>query len=256
MTTSAKTLWGGHFATSPDALMQAINASIGVDKRLWQQDIAGSIAHATMLADCGIISVDDKISIIKGLDIIAESIALGTFTFTEELEDIHLNIEARLTDAIGEAGKRLHTGRSRNDQVATDTRLWVRQAIDALLEQVKALQRALLKRAGEHTETVMPGYTHLQVAQPISLAFHLLAYNEMLERDKGRLTDCRRRLNECPLGAAALAGTSYPINRQQTAELLGFDAPMRNALDAVSARDFALEFLAAASILAVHLSRK
>jgi argininosuccinate lyase len=248
-------MWGGRFAGGPSAVMQAINASIGVDKRLWAEDIEASRAHAAMLAAAKIISEEDAAKIDRGLQDIAAEIAQGTFTFSEALEDIHMNVEARLTERIGEAGRRLHTGRSRNDQVATDFRLWVRKAVDEADEGLLALQRVLLAQAGRHADTVMPGFTHLQVAQPVTFGHHLLAYVEMFARDRARFRDARARLNECPLGAAALAGTSYPIDRQMTAKALGFSGPMRNSLDAVSARDFALEYLGAASISSVHLSR-
>ncbi|HQT73835.1 MAG: argininosuccinate lyase [Acidiphilium sp. 37-67-22] len=247
--------WGGRFAAGPASVMQAINASIGFDQRLWQEDIEGSLAHAGMLAAQGIISTEDEAAIRAGLGEIAGAIADGAFTFDPALEDIHTNIEAWLVARIGEAGRRLHTGRSRNDQVATDFRLWVRKAIDSLDEQVRGLMRALADRAAEHAATIMPGFTHLQTAQPVTLGHHLLAYVEMLGRDRGRLADARRRLNECPLGAAALAGTTFPIDRGMTAAALGFDRPTANSLDSVSDRDFALEFLSALSILAVHLSR-
>jgi argininosuccinate lyase len=248
-------MWGGRFAGGPSAVMQAINASIGVDKRLWAEDIEASRAHAAMLAAAKIISADDAAKIDQGLKDIAAEITAGTFTFSEALEDIHMNIEARLTERIGEAGRRLHTGRSRNDQVATDFRLWVRKAIHEADQGLLALQRALVAQAERHADTIMPGFTHLQIAQPVTFGHHLLAYVEMAARDRGRFRDARARLNECPLGAAALAGTSYPIGRQMTAKALGFDAPMRNSMDAVSARDFALEYLSAASIASVHLSR-
>jgi argininosuccinate lyase len=235
--------------------MAEINASIGFDQRLWRQDIRGSLAHAAMLARRGIITAEDEAAIRAGLEAIADEIAAGRFPFTAALEDIHMNIEARLTERIGEAGKRLHTARSRNDQVATDFRLWVRDAIDGLDAQLVDLMRALADRAAAHAADPMPGFTHLQTAQPVTFGHHLLAYVEMLARDRGRLADCRRRLNECPLGAAALAGTSFPIDRAATATALGFDRPAANSLDAVSDRDFALEFLSAAAISAMHLSR-
>jgi argininosuccinate lyase len=235
--------------------MRDINASIAFDQRLWRQDIQGSLAHAAMLAECGIISPTDEAEIRRGLEAIAADIAADRFAFTEALEDIHMNIEARLIERIGDAGRRLHTARSRNDQVATDLRLWVRDAIDGLDRQVADLMRALAGRAADHAADPMPGFTHLQTAQPVTFGHHLLAYVEMLARDRGRLADCRRRLNECPLGAAALAGTSFPIDRRATAAALGFDRPAANSLDAVSDRDFALEFLSAAAISAVHLSR-
>ena len=251
----ANTLWGGRFGAGPAAVMEEINASIGFDQRLWRQDIRGSLAHAAMLAACGIISPADAADIDSGLAAIAGQIESGRFPFARALEDIHLNIEARLTERIGEAGKRLHTARSRNDQVATDFRLWVRDAIDGLDMQLADLMRALAGRAAQHAADPMPGFTHLQTAQPVTFGHHLLAYVEMCHRDRGRLADCRRRLNECPLGAAALAGTSFPIDRAMTASALGFDRPAANSLDAVSDRDFALEFLAAAAISAMHLSR-
>ncbi|MBV9755807.1 MAG: argininosuccinate lyase [Alphaproteobacteria bacterium] len=235
--------------------MREINASIGVDRRLWRQDIRGSLAHAAMLARVGIISAEDERAIRQGLEAIADDIEAGRFAFAEALEDIHMNIEARLTERIGEAGKRLHTARSRNDQVATDFRLWVRDAIDDTDAAIVALMRALADRAAEHAADPMPGFTHLQIAQPVTFGHHLLAYVEMLARDRGRLADCRRRLNDCPLGVAALAGTAFPIDREMTAHELGFDRPSANSLDAVSDRDFALEFLAAAAISATHLSR-
>ncbi len=235
--------------------MQRINASIGFDRALWRQDIAGSRAHAAMLAHVGILSVGDEREIAAGLDAIAAEIEAGVFRFDEALEDIHMNIEARLAARVGDAGLRLHTARSRNDQVATDFRLWVRDAIDGLDAQLRDLMRALAGRAAEHAADVMPGFTHLQTAQPVTFGHHLLAYVEMFSRDRGRFADARRRLNECPLGAAALAGTSFPIDREMTARALGFLRPAANSLDAVSDRDFALEFLAAAAIAAMHLSR-
>jgi argininosuccinate lyase len=248
-------LWGGHFERGPSPLMEQINASIGFDKRLYAHDIAGSKAHARMLAAVGLLGAAERDAILAGLDRIAAEIEADRFPFSAALEDIHLNIEARLTELIGEPGRKLHTARSRNDQVATDFRLWVRAAIergDALLQD---LQAALLARAEEHAASVMPGFTHLQAAQPVTLGHHLLAYVEMLGRDRGRFADARARLDECPLGAAALAGTSFPIDRAQTAAELGFARPSANSIDAVSDRDFALEFLAAGAITAVHLSR-
>ena len=247
--------WGGRFAAGPSAIMQEINASIGFDQKLWRQDIQGSLAHAAMLAKVGVISAQDEQAIGGGLAAIAHEIETGRFQFDAALEDIHMNIEARLTERVGEAGRRLHTGRSRNDQVATDFRLWVRDAIDGLGAQITDVMRALADCAAAHPGDPMPGFTHLQTAQPVTLGHHLLAYVEMLDRDRGRLADCRRRMNESPLGAAALAGTSFPIDRHMTARALGFDRPAANSLDAVSDRDFALEFLAAASISAMHLSR-
>ncbi len=235
--------------------MQAINASIGFDHKLWRQDIAGSLAHAAMLAHVGIISPADEVAIREGLTAIAARIDAGDFPWDEGLEDIHMNIEARLTQAIGEAGKRLHTARSRNDQVALDVRLWVRDAIDGLTEQLRDVMRALVTRAAAHAATLMPGFTHLQPAQPTTFGHHLLAYVEMLSRDLSRLADCRARLNESPLGAAALCGTGFPIDRHMTAQALGFERPMRNSLDAVAARDFAAEFLFCCTMCQTHLSR-
>jgi len=251
----ANALWGGRFASGPAAIMQQINASIGFDQKLWAQDIAGSKAHATMLASRGIISGADRDAILAGLDQVAGEIAAGTFTFTVEHEDIHMNVESRLKEIIGEPAGRLHTARSRNDQVATDFKLWVRDALDRLDGDLKALQAALIDRAEEYFDTIMPGFTHLQTAQPVTFGHHLLAYVEMLGRDRSRARDARARLNECPLGSAALAGTPYPIDRDMTAGLLGFTGPTANSLDAVSDRDFALEYLAVASIAGTHLSR-
>jgi argininosuccinate lyase len=253
--TAANAQWGGRFAAGPSAVMQEINASIGFDRRLWRQDIQGSMAHAAMLAKVGVISTQDEQAIRGGLASIAHEIETGRFPFDAALEDIHMNIEARLTERVGEAGKRLHTARSRNDQVAVDFRLWVRDAIDGLSLQITDVMRALADRAATCAADPMPGFTHLQTAQPVTFGHHLLAYVEMLDRDRGRLADCRRRLNECPLGSAALAGTAFPIDRAMTAQALGFDRPTANSLDAVSDRDFALEFLAAAAISAMHLSR-
>jgi argininosuccinate lyase len=252
---SANAQWGGRFAAGPSAIMQEINASIGFDQKLWRQDIRGSLAHAAMLAHIGLISGEDKAAIQSGLEGIAAEIEAGQFPFSADLEDIHMNIEARLTERIGEAGKRLHTARSRNDQVATDFRLWVRDAIDGIGAQITGTMRALAERAAAYAGDVMPGFTHLQTAQPVTFGHHLLAYVEMLDRDRGRLADCRKRLNFSPLGSAALAGTSFPIDRHMTASALGFDGPTANSLDAVSDRDFALEFLSAAAISAMHLSR-
>jgi argininosuccinate lyase len=247
--------WGGRYAAGPAAVMEAINASIGFDRRLAAEDVAGSKAHAAMLAACGIIPPEDAAAIARGLDAIAEEIAAGRLPFKTEYEDIHMNVEARLAELIGPAAGRLHTARSRNDQVATDFRLWVRGALDRLEGGARALQAALIGQAERHAASVMPGLTHLQPAQPVTFGHHLLAYVEMLGRDRGRIADCRRRLNESPLGAAALAGTSFPIDRGATAAALGFDRPAANSLDAVSDRDFAIEYLAAAAILAMHLSR-
>jgi argininosuccinate lyase len=252
---AASKMWGGRFAGGPSAIMEAINASIGFDKRLYAQDIAGSKAHADMLAACGIISQEDNLEIRRGLDIVSAEIVSGAFVFKKELEDIHMNVEARLAEIIGEPAKRLHTARSRNDQVATDFKLWVRDAIDRLEAGLKGLQAAMIDLAEKHADTVMPGFTHLQAAQPVTFGHHLLAYVEMIGRDRGRLRDARARLNECPLGSAALAGVPYPIDRKMTAAALGFDRPTANSLDAVSDRDFALEYLAAAAICATHLSR-
>lgn len=249
------TIWGGRFADGPDALMEAINASIDFDKRLYAQDIRGSKAHAAMLAKSGIIAADDEATIQQGLDSVLAEIESGDFDFKVALEDIHMNVESRLADLIGDAAGRLHTARSRNDQVATDFRLWVRDAIDGLDDEMQRLQAVMIGMAEAHASTIMPGFTHLQTAQPVTFGHHMLAYVEMIGRDRGRLGDCRKRLNECPLGAAALAGTSFPIDREMTAASLGFDSPMTNSLDAVSDRDFALEFLAAASIAGMHLSR-
>src|SRR3954453_225762 len=248
-------MWGGRFTERPDAIMEEINVSIDVDRHLYAQDIAASKAHAAMLAAQGIITSSNAKNIKSGLDTIMSEIGGGSFDFKRALEDIHMNVESRLGELIGPAAGRLHTARSRNDQVATDFRLYVRDTIDATDAALAAFQRALVERAIEHAGTVMPGFTHLQSAQPITLGHHLLAYVEMFSRDRGRFTDARRRLNESPLGAAALAGTSFPIDRVMPAEALGFDRPTANSLDSVSDRDFALESLAAASIAAVHLSR-
>jgi argininosuccinate lyase len=248
-------MWGGRFAAAPDAIMAEINASIDFDKALYRQDIAGSQAHVAMLADRGIIAADDAAAIAKGLAAVLAEIEAGDFVFSRTLEDIHMNVEARLAELVGPAAGRLHTARSRNDQVATDFRLWVRDALDTLDAGLKDLQHALVEKAAAHAATVMPGFTHLQTAQPVTFGHHLLAYVEMLARDRGRVADARRRLNECPLGSAALAGTSFPIDRHATAAALGFDRPTANSLDAVSDRDFALEALSVSSIAAVHLSR-
>ena len=252
---SANAIWGGRFDASPEAVMEQINASIDFDKRLYAKDIAGSKAHCEMLVAQGIIDRADGKAIVEGLDRVLSEIETGAFEFKTVLEDIHLNIEARLREHIGEVAGRLHTARSRNDQVATDFKLWVRDAIDGLGAGVRDLQAALIDQAENHAATIMPGFTHLQAAQPVTVGHHLLAYVEMFGRDRGRLGDARVRLNESPLGAAALAGTSFPIDREATAATLGFDRPMANAMDAVSDRDFALEFLAAGAILAGHLSR-
>ncbi len=252
-TTSA--MWGGRFSAGPSAVMEAINASIGFDQKLYAQDIAGSKAHARMLADQGIITGGDADAIIKGLDDIEAEIEAGRFEFKTALEDIHMNVESRLRELIGDAAGRLHTARSRNDQVATDLKLWVRDALDGMDRDIKALQNALIDQAEKHAASVMPGFTHMQTAQPVTLGHHLLAYVEMLGRDRSRVTDARARMNESPLGAAALAGTSFPIDRDKTAQALGFDRPAANSLDAVSDRDFAMEYMSVASICAVHLSR-
>jgi argininosuccinate lyase len=252
---SANKMWGGRFAMSPAEIMQEINASIGFDKALAPHDIRGSKAHAAMLAKQGIIATDDASKIQAGLDQVLAEIEAGNFQFTRALEDVHMNIESRLADLIGAPAGRLHTARSRNDQVALDLRLYVRDRLDAIDAALARLQLALASKAETHAASVMPGFTHLQPAQPVTFGHHLLAYVEMLARDRGRLADARRRLNECPLGSAALAGTSFPIDRQMTAEALGFDRPTANSLDGVSDRDFALETLAAASITAMHLSR-
>ena len=248
-------MWGGRFGGGPDDIMEEINASIGFDQRLFAQDIRGSLAHADMLVAQGIISKDDGAAIADGLTKILAEIESGEFTFSRALEDIHMNIEARLAELIGPAAGRLHTARSRNDQVATDFRLYVRDTLDHLAGQVSALMSVLVEKAAAHADTIMPGFTHLQPAQPVTFGHHMLAYVEMLARDHGRLMDARKRLNENPLGAAALAGTGFPIDRHKTAAALGFDRPTGNSMDSVSARDFALEALSAAAICATHLSR-
>ena len=252
---SSNQMWGGRFADGPDAIMEAINASIGFDKRLAAQDIAGSRAHAAMLGATGILEASDVEAIREGLLTVLSEIEAGDFPFSTALEDIHMNVEARLKDIIGEPAGHLHTGRSRNDQVATDFKLWVRDQLDAAEAGLIALIRALLDQAEAGADWVMPGFTHLQTAQPVTWGHHMMAYVEMFGRDLSRVRDARVRMNTSPLGAAALAGTSFPIDRHMTAEALGFDAPAANSLDAVSDRDFALEFLSAASICAVHLSR-
>ncbi|WP_026757113.1 argininosuccinate lyase [Sediminimonas qiaohouensis] len=253
--TSSNQMWGGRFASGPDAIMEAINASIGFDRRMAAQDVAGSRAHAAMLAAQGIITDSDADAIRKGLLTVLSEIKEGRFEFSTALEDIHMNVEARLKTLVGEAAGRLHTARSRNDQVATDFKLWVRDQIDAADEGLTALLRALLAQAEAGADWVMPGFTHLQTAQPVTWGHHMMAYVEMLGRDLSRFRDARARMNECPLGAAALAGTSFDIDREATAHALGFDRPSANSLDAVSDRDFALEFLSVASICAMHLSR-
>ena len=248
-------MWGGRFQSGPDAIMEDINASIEFDKALWRQDIAGSKAHVAMLGKQGIIEAKDAEEITLGLNKVSQEIESGAFTFSRALEDIHMNIESRLADLIGSAAGRLHTARSRNDQVATDMRLWVRDTLDALDQQMADLQQALAEKALDYADAVMPGFTHLQSAQPVTFGHHLLAYVEMIGRDRGRVKDARKRMNENPLGAAALAGTSFPIDRFMTAKALGFDRPTANSLDSVSDRDFVLEALSAASICAMHLSR-
>jgi argininosuccinate lyase len=248
-------MWGGRFAATPDQIMQQINASIDVDQRLWREDIEGSKAHAAMLGRQGVLTQEDVFAIDAGLDAIAAEIEAGTFPFSVELEDIHLNIEARLTERIGDAGKRLHTGRSRNDQVATDFRLWVKRALIEADGAMAGLMGILLAQAEAHAGTVMPGFTHLQTAQPITLGHHLMAYVEMFNRDRSRLMGCIVHLDECPLGAAALAGTPYPIDRDMTARALGFDRPTRNSMDSVGSRDFAMEALNVLAVAGVHLSR-
>lgn len=248
-------LWGGRFEEATDRFVQRFTASVGFDRRLAPQDIRASLAHARMLAAVGVLSAEELARIEAGLATIEAEVAAGEFPWSVELEDVHMNIEARLTALSGEAGKKLHTGRSRNDQVATDIRLYLRDAIDGIAGELQRLQFALIALAEAHTATVMPGFTHLQSAQPVTFGHHMLAWNEMLERDYGRLRDCRARMNQCPLGAAALAGTSFPIDRRHTAESLGFAQPTRNSLDSVSDRDFAIEFSAFAALLLAHLSR-
>ncbi|SMF93831.1 argininosuccinate lyase [Methylomagnum ishizawai] len=247
--------WAGRFTQATDAFVEAFTASVGFDQRLARHDIQGSIAHATMLARIGVLSQKDLHTIVGGLETILAEIERGDFFWSVELEDVHMNIEARLTDRIGEAGKKLHTGRSRNDQVATDIRLYLRDEIDGLCQQLATLRAALIDLAEREADTILPGFTHLQVAQPVSFGHHLMAWHEMLARDQDRLRDCRKRLNVMPLGAAALAGTTFPLDRHYTAELLGFDRPAANSLDAVSDRDFAIEFTACASLVMMHLSR-
>ncbi|MGB0914095.1 MAG: argininosuccinate lyase, partial [Phaeobacter italicus] len=255
MADKSNTMWGGRFAAGPDAIMEAINASIGFDQRMARQDIEGSRAHAAMLAATGIITDSDAEAIREGLLTVLSEIENGTFEFSTALEDIHMNVESRLKDLIGEPAGRLHTARSRNDQVATDFKLWVRGQMDAAIEGIEALMRAFLVQAEAGAAWVMPGFTHLQTAQPVTWGHHMMAYVEMLGRDLSRFKDARARMNESPLGSAALAGTSFPIDRHMTAEALGFDRPTANSLDATADRDFALEFLAASSICAMHLSR-
>ncbi|WP_456379825.1 argininosuccinate lyase [Thiolapillus sp.] len=250
-----KKLWAGRFNQPTDAFVEAFTASVEFDQRLAEYDIQGSIAHARMLAKQGILDSGECELIIQGLEQIRTRIAEGSFPWSVALEDVHMNIEAALTDDIGDAGKKLHTGRSRNDQVATDVRLWLRDEIAVILQEIRRFQQALLQTAEREADTILPGFTHLQTAQPITFGHHLLAWFEMLQRDHGRFVDCATRMNELPLGAAALAGTTYPIDREYSAQLLGFDRPCANSLDAVSDRDFAIEFSAAASILMMHLSR-
>ncbi len=247
--------WGGRFSEPTDAFVERFTASVTFDKRLYAADIRGSIAHATMLAKAGILTSDELKQIVDGLNTIKGEIEGGSFEWSVKLEDVHMNIESKLTARIGQAGKKLHTGRSRNDQVATDIRLYVRDEIDALCAQVRALQTGILGLAEREADTIMPGFTHLQTAQPVTFGHHLMAWFEMLQRDFGRLHDCRKRVNQCPLGAAALAGTTFAINRELTAELLGFDKPTENSLDSVSDRDFAIELTAALSLVMTHLSR-
>lgn len=254
-TNPAEKLWGGRFSESTDAFVEAFTASINFDQRLYKQDIAGSKAHAQMLQKVGILSADELQAIHQGLDEIHADIEAGKLEWSVQLEDIHMNIESRLTDKIGITGKKLHTGRSRNDQIATDIRLWLREQIDHSISEIKRLQKALLHLAEQEADTILPGFTHLQVAQPITFGHHMLAWYEMLARDAERLQDCRKRVNIMPLGSAALAGTTYPIDRAYTAELLGFDKPCANSLDGVSDRDFAIEFNATAALIMMHLSR-
>jgi argininosuccinate lyase len=248
-------LWGGRFTEATDRFVQRFTASVGFDQRMAAEDIAGSRAHAAMLCAVGVLTERELVDIERGLDQVAREIAEGSFAWSVELEDVHMNIEARLTELIGVTGKKLHTGRSRNDQVATDIRLYLRGAIDRIAAELTRLQSGTIELAARHAGTVMPGFTHLQTAQPVSFGHHLLAWNEMLQRDYGRLMDCRARLNQSPLGAAALAGTTYPIDRHYTAAALGFDRPTENSLDSVSDRDFAIEFCAFAALLLTHLSR-
>jgi argininosuccinate lyase len=247
--------WGGRFSETTDAFVEHFTASVGFDQKLYQEDIDGSLAHAKMLNKVGILTIEELDQIVTGLENIRQSISSGNFNWSVELEDVHMNIEAALTDLIGDVGKKLHTGRSRNDQVATDIRLYVRSEIDSVAKLISKLQNELINLADQEADTIMPGFTHLQIAQPVTFGHHLMAWNDMLERDYSRLLDCRKRLNLSPLGAAALSGTSYPIDREFTANLLGFDGPTANSLDSVSDRDFAIELAACASILMTHLSR-
>ena len=248
-------LWGGRFSEATDAFVQRFTASVEFDQRMAAEDIAGSLAHARMLCAVGVLSEGELEEICQGLAQVQQEITEGSFNWSVALEDVHMNIEARLTELIGDSGKKLHTGRSRNDQVATDIRLYLRAAIEDIVDELTRLQRGTIELAAQHTDTIMPGFTHLQTAQPVVFGHHLLAWNEMLERDYSRLMDCRARLNQSPLGAAALAGTTYPIDREQTAKALGFDKPTENSLDSVSDRDFAIEFCACAALLMTHLSR-
>ena len=252
---NSSNMWNGRFTESTDAFVQAFTASVTFDQRLYRYDIEGSIAHAKMLKKVGILTKEERDSILDGLNTILQEIEDGSFTWSVALEDVHMNIESRLTQLIGDAGKKLHTGRSRNDQVATDIRLFMRAEIDFILEEIIRLQVGLIKQAKKHADTIMPGFTHLQVAQPITFGHHMLAWHEMLSRDYDRLVDCRKRVNVMPLGSAALAGTTYPIDRDYTCELLGFERPSYNSLDSVSDRDFAIEFCAAAALTLTHLSR-
>jgi argininosuccinate lyase len=252
---STSTLWGGRFSEATDAFVQRFTASVDFDKRLYKHDITGSIAHATMLADVGVLSQEEKTAIIQGLTEIAQQIEAGQFQWSVALEDVHMNIESALTEKIGIAGKKLHTGRSRNDQVATDVRLYLRDEIDVIAKELTRLQQGIVGLAEREADTIMPGFTHLQTAQPVTFGHHLMAWYEMLNRDYSRLMDCRHRMNQCPLGSAALAGTTYPIDREQTARQLGFSQPTRNSLDSVSDRDFAIEFCSFAALLLTHLSR-
>jgi len=248
-------LWGGRFSEATDSFVQRFTASVNFDRRMAAEDIAGSLAHAEMLCAAGVLTQEELADIQRGLAQVQEEITSGSFTWSVELEDVHMNIESRLTQLIGSTGKKLHTGRSRNDQVATDIRLYLRAAIDAIAAELTRLQQGTIDLAGRHSDAIMPGFTHLQTAQPVTFGHHLLAWNEMLERDHGRLQDCRARLNQSPLGAAALAGTTYPIDRARTAATLGFDRPTENSLDSVSDRDFAIEFCAFAALLMTHMSR-
>ena len=253
--TQTNSAWGGRFSEPTDAFVARYTASVEFDQRMYRQDIQGSIAHATMLCRVGVLTEDERDSIIDGLKEIQADIEAGNFEWSIELEDVHMNIEAALTKKIGITGKKLHTGRSRNDQVATDIRLYLRDEIDVISSELTRLQQGLIALAAKEADTIMPGFTHLQTAQPVTFGHHLLAWNAMLERDYARLQDCRKRVNQMPLGAAALAGTTYPIDRQYTAKLLGFEAPTENSLDSVSDRDFAIEFTAAASLIMMHMSR-